>query len=146
MVSEATLLLVDGVSKTFPNGTIALRGVEMRIERGRVHGLLGANGAGKSTLIKILSGSLAASGGRLVWKGEEVSWSRPQAARNAGVATIYQHIPLVPTLSAIENILLDRKGWRRRDPAERQRIQALVDGLGRPFDLDDVVEELPIGA
>ena len=140
------LLSVEGVSKTFPNGTVALRSVDLEIERGRVHGLLGANGAGKSTLIKILSGSLPRSGGTIRWKGDTVSWSRPQAAKAAGVATIYQHIPLVPTLSALENILLDGQGWRRRDPGERRRIEALVDSLGRPFPLDSLAGDLPIGA
>jgi ribose transport system ATP-binding protein len=139
------LLSVEGVSKIFPNGSVALRGVDLRIERGQVHGLLGANGAGKSTLIKILSGSLPRSSGMIHWKGEAISWPRPQAAKAAGVTTLYQHIPLVPTLSALENILLDAKGWRRRDPAERRRIEALVESLGAPFPLDALAGDLPIG-
>jgi ribose transport system ATP-binding protein len=140
------LLSVEAVSKTFPNGTVALRGVDLAIERGKVHGLLGANGAGKSTLIKTLAGSLPRSGGTIRWKGETVSWVRPQAAKAAGLATIYQHIPLVPTLSALENILLDAKAWRRSIPSERRRITALVESLGNPFPLDTMVGDLPIGA
>jgi ribose transport system ATP-binding protein len=142
----APLLALEGVAKTFPNGTTALRGVDLRIVPGCVHGLLGANGAGKSTLIKILAGALTASGGTIRWKSEPVQWKTPQAAKAAGVATIYQHIPLVPTLSALENILLDRGGWRRHLPADRRRIAALVANLGDPFDLDTPVGELPIGA
>ena len=60
---EAPLLKLERVAKTFPNGTVALRGVDLSVERGKVHGLLGANGAGKSTLIKILSGAFTATGG-----------------------------------------------------------------------------------
>jgi len=140
------LLLLEGVAKTFPNGTAALRGVDLRIVPGRVHGLLGANGAGKSTLIKILAGALTASCGTIRWKGEAAQWKTPQAAKAAGIATLYQHIPLVPTLSALENVLLDQGGWCRHLPAERRRIAALVASLGDPFGLDTVVGDLPIGA
>jgi ribose transport system ATP-binding protein len=137
---------MEGVTKTFPNGTVALAGVDLTVQRGRVHGLLGANGAGKSTLIKILSGAHAASGGTIRWRGEPVRWSRPHHPKAAGVATIYQHIPLVPTLSALDNILLDQTGWRRGRREDRERVAAIVGMLGDPFALDSPVAELPIGA
>jgi ribose transport system ATP-binding protein len=137
-------LTLQGVQKTFPNGTVALRGVDLTLVPGRVHGLLGANGAGKSTLIKILAGALAPSGGSIRLDGREVRFSRPSRAKAAGVATIYQHIPLVPTLSAFENIVLDGGGWSRSEG--RTRIEALVASLGHPFALDTRVADLPIGA
>ena len=61
MQHENTIMQLRGVVKGFPNGTVALRGVDLDIEQGKVHGLLGANGAGKSTLIKILSGAYGAT-------------------------------------------------------------------------------------
>ena len=146
MVIEAPLLFMEAVTKTFPNGTIALAGVDLTVRRGEVHGLLGANGAGKSTLIKILSGAHSASGGVIRWHGEEVRWSRPQDPKAAGIATIYQHIPLVPTLSALDNILLDQAGWWRGRTKDRERIAAIVSMLGNPFPLDAPLAELPIGA
>lgn len=146
MVSAPPLLELAGVAKTFPNGTTALLHVDLTVTAGKVHGLLGANGAGKSTLIKILSGALPASAGSIRWHGAPVTWSRPRDARRAGVATIYQHIPLVPTVSAFENIVLDETGWRRNCAADRARIAGIVATLGDPFDLDTPVAELPIGA
>ena len=146
MVGDAPLLAIEGLTKTFPNGTVALAGVDLTLHRGRVHGLLGANGAGKSTLIKILSGAHRASGGTIRWRGEEVHWTRPRDPKAAGIATIYQHIPLAPTLSALENILLDQAGWRRERAEDRARIAAIVESLGDPFDLDTLVADLPIGA
>jgi ribose transport system ATP-binding protein len=145
MVNAAPLLRLENVAKTFPNGTIALQGVDMTVQAGRVHGLLGANGAGKSTLIKILSGALAATDGALLWRGEPVRWRRPIDAKRAGMATIYQHIPLVPTLSVLENILLDSGGWPRKRGDQRARVDALLDRTGASLDLDALVGELPIG-
>ncbi|WP_213981010.1 sugar ABC transporter ATP-binding protein [Sphingomonas sp. dw_22] len=139
-------LRLEGIAKTFPNGTVALRGVDLTLEPGKVHGLLGANGAGKSTLIKILAGAHAPTAGTVFRNGAPVRWSNPRDAKAAGVATIYQHVPLVPTLSALENILLDESGWRRGRSADRDRIAALVASLGDPFPLDTLVADLPIGA
>jgi ribose transport system ATP-binding protein len=139
------LLELAGVAKTWPNGTVALRGVDLTVMPGRVHGLLGANGAGKSTLIKILSGAIPASGGAVTWRGKPVRWASPRAARAAGVATLYQHIPLVPTLSAADNILLEHSGGWRHARAARASAAAVTATLGDPFDLDEIVGELPIG-
>ncbi len=139
------LLSLKQIAKTFPNGTVALHGVDLEVQAGRVHGLLGANGAGKSTLIKILSGALPASGGTILWNGQPVNWRHPRDARSAGVATIYQHIPLVPTLSALENILLERRGFARHARAERDQVADLVKAAGSPFDLDAKVSDLAIG-
>lgn len=140
------LLVLEGVAKTFPNGTVALAHVDLALAPGKVHGLLGANGAGKSTLIKILAGALPASGGTIRWHGEPVRWRTPRDARRAGIATIYQHIPLVPTLSAFENIVLDETGWRRDRAEDRARVADIVASLGDPFALDALVADLPIGA
>ncbi len=137
-------LTLSGVAKTFPGGTVALRGVDLTLVPGRVHGLLGANGAGKSTLIKILAGALAPSAGTIALDGRTLRFARPRDAKAAGVATIFQHIPLVPTLSAFENIVLDEGGWQRG--GDRARIAALAASLGDPFPLDTPVADLPIGA
>ncbi len=142
---ETPLLRLRGLEKVWPNGTAALRGVDLAVRAGSVHGLLGANGAGKSTLIKVLAGAIPASGGSVEWRGEPVRWPNPRAARAGGIATIYQHIPLVPTLSVLENMLLEqRSGWRF-DRAARERAAAVAQSLGDPFDLDTIVRDLPIG-
>jgi ribose transport system ATP-binding protein len=142
---DAPLLQLRGLEKVWPNGTAALRGVDLAVRAGSVHGLLGANGAGKSTLIKVLAGAIPASGGSVEWRGEPVRWTNPRAARAGGIATIYQHIPLVPTLSVLENMLLEqRRGWRL-DRAARDRATVVAQALGDPFDLDAIVGDLPIG-
>ena len=139
------LLELRGIRKVFPNGTVALRGADLNVRSGSVHGLLGANGAGKSTLIKILSGALEVSGGGLFWKGAPVRWTRPIHAKAAGIATLYQHVPLVPTLSVLENVLLGSKGTWRQRAEDRERVGAILDEVGYAVDLDAPVASLSIG-
>lgn len=143
-LAEPIMRLVS-IAKTFGNGTVALRGVDLEIHRGMVHGLLGANGAGKSTLIKILSGAFKATRGEVIWHGQPVSWDNPKAANDMGVATIHQHIPLVPTLSVIENVFLGEKGVWRRSNRLRERFNAICERVGYWIDPDHLISDLPIG-
>jgi len=143
---EVPLMRLEGLKKSFLGGAIiALRGVDLTIERGKVHGLLGANGAGKTTLIKLLSGAYPASDGRIVWKGQTVQWSSPKEANAMGVATIHQHIPLVPTLSVLENVFLGDQGYWRHHASYRVRYAELCERVGCRLDPDALVSELSIG-
>ncbi len=143
--TPSALLELQGLEKVYPNWTAALRGVDLTLRAATVHGLLGANGAGKSTLIRILSGAARASGGEIRWRGEPVSWSRPAQARAAGIATLHQQIPLVGTLSVLENVFLaQRGGWRRGRPLAA-RLRALMASVGYEIDIDAPVATLSIG-
>ena len=145
MSTPAELLQLAGLTKVFPNGTAALRGVDLTVRAGKVHGLLGANGAGKSTLIKILSGAQLATAGTLTWCGERARWRRPAESRAAGIATLYQHIPLVGTLSVLENVFLgEASGWRRAAELEA-RLRQLLQSIGYDIEPHVLVEDLPIG-
>ncbi|MFC5253322.1 sugar ABC transporter ATP-binding protein [Streptomyces nigrescens] len=139
------ILEVRGLTKGFPNGTLALRGVDLRVTQGSVHGLVGANGAGKSTLIKCVSGVQGASSGSIAWRGEECSWRDPGQAQQAGLTTIHQHVPLVPTLTTLENVFLSRPGPWRLTEAMDAEFGALVERLGYSIDPDALVGTLPIG-
>src|SRR6185437_16926986 len=140
-----TLLELERLEKIYPSGTAALRGVDLAVRAGTVHGLLGANGAGKSTLIRILAGAARATAGDILWRGQRVSWSRPAQARAAGIATLHQQIPLVGTLSVLENVFMaQRRGWRRGRPLEA-RLRALMASIGYELDIDALVATLSIG-
>jgi ribose transport system ATP-binding protein len=145
METSRLLMQLKGVKKAFPNGTVALRGVDLDIEEGKVHGLLGANGAGKSTLIRILSGDFKATGGDIVWRGQPAHWNTPKDANRAGVATIYQHIPLVPSLSVLENVFLGAdSGWRHSSKI-RLQFDELCHRIGYPLNPYTYVHDLSIG-
>ncbi|NVO25426.1 sugar ABC transporter ATP-binding protein [Donghicola sp. B5-SW-15] len=139
-------MLLKSVAKTFPNGTIALRGVDLDVAQGKVHGLLGANGAGKSTLIKILSGSIKATGGTIIWRGQEVSWNTPKEANDIGIATVHQHIPLVPTLSVLENVFLGKDELWRKSKSIYAKYDALCEQVNYRIEPNVLVSELSIGA
>jgi ribose transport system ATP-binding protein len=143
---EQPLLELRGIRKTFPNGTVALKGVDFAAYAGTVHGLLGANGAGKSTLINVLSASYGSSGGTMLWKGAEVAFSAPHEANKAGIATIHQNIPLVPTLSVLENVFLWKENGWRRTAEDVTTFTALCKDVGYSVRPNTLVEDLSIGA
>jgi ribose transport system ATP-binding protein len=129
-----TLLSVRGIVKTFP-GVRALDGVDLDVEPGEVHCLLGQNGAGKSTLIKVLSGAHRPDAGELTWNGERVDLGSPVDALRLGIATMYQELDLVPGLSVADNIFLGheraRFGFTRISQA-RAEAARLMARLGHP--------------
>jgi ribose transport system ATP-binding protein len=139
------ILETRGLTKVFGNGTQALTDVDLQVRPATIHGIVGANGAGKSTLIKIVSGALRPTEGVVVWKGREVDWASPRDARAAGVRTIYQHIPLVPTLSVLDNVFLDQQGFLRGEAALHGAFRALLERIDYDIDPDAIVSDLPIG-
>ncbi len=126
------LLQMSGIVKTF-SSVRALDGINLDVRRGEVHCLLGQNGAGKSTMIKILSASYVPDEGTISWKGKPVRFGHPNAAIDAGIATIYQELDLVPGLTVAENMFLGHEvsagGFTRRGRTNR-RAQEILDRLG----------------
>ena len=116
------------VRKAF-GATVALGGVTLAIEPGRVHAVIGENGAGKSTLMSILAGATAPDAGELVLDGAPFRPRTPQDARRAGVAMVHQELSLCPHLSVEENIALGsepaRFGFVERAEVRRRAVLAL---------------------
>ncbi|MER5884737.1 sugar ABC transporter ATP-binding protein [Streptomyces sp. NPDC001941] len=129
------LLAMAGITKSFP-GVRALDGVDLEVQAGEVHCLLGQNGAGKSTLIKVLAGAHQPDGGAITWQGAPVALRSPIAAMRLGIATIYQELDLVEGLSVAENVHLGHEpttaGFVVRARAARTATAALLARLGHP--------------
>ncbi|MFI2369395.1 sugar ABC transporter ATP-binding protein [Streptomyces sp. NPDC018833] len=133
MAPEPPLLTMSGITKSFP-GVRALDGVDLEVQAGEVHCLLGQNGAGKSTLIKVLAGAHQPDGGQITWRGEIVSLKSPITAMRLGIATIYQELDLVEGLSVAENVFLGHEptsaGFVVRGAAARAATAQLLRRLG----------------
>ncbi len=104
-MAEHDLLQLDNISKFYGN-IIALEGVTTSVNAGEVTCVLGDNGAGKSTFIKILAGVHQQSAGTIKLNGEEVMFKSPREALDAGVATVYQDLAMVPLMSVWRNFFL----------------------------------------
>jgi ABC-type sugar transport system ATPase subunit len=135
-----------GISKTYP-GVIALDGIDLDINAGEIHGLVGENGAGKSTLLKILTGAHGPTLGTMEVFGEEVFFDTPLAARMFGITAVYPELTVIPAMSAAANVFLGQE--RRRGPvqdrrAERRRFRELSALLGVHIDPDARADSLSI--
>ncbi|MEU0575717.1 sugar ABC transporter ATP-binding protein [Streptomyces griseoincarnatus] len=135
MAPEPPLLRMSGITKSFP-GVRALDGVDLDVQAGEVHCLLGQNGAGKSTLIKVLAGAHQPDTGTISWRGDDVTLRSPIAAMRLGIATIYQELDLVEHLSVAENVHLGHEpttaGFVVRGRAARASTAELLKRLGHP--------------
>ena len=109
------LLELSSITKHF--GAIhALVGVDLSIKAGEVVGLMGDNGAGKSTLMKIVAGNYPPTDGTIRIEGQEVSFSEPVDAREAGIEIVYQDLALCDNITAAANVYLGREAKRRLGP------------------------------
>lgn len=102
-----------GIAKSFP-GVQALSGVDLTLQSGRIHALVGENGAGKSTLLGIIAGIHQPDSGEMRFRGRPVRWSNPAEARRAGIVIVHQEVELFPDLSVAENV-----GWLSGMPTRR---------------------------
>jgi ribose transport system ATP-binding protein len=98
-------LTLTGITKTYP-GVRALDDVSVSVARGKVHAILGENGAGKSTLVGIAAGSVVPDTGTIGLAGEQFSRIQPRAARERGLAIVYQVPALAPSLTVLDAVLL----------------------------------------
>lgn len=122
---QPPILAVENVSKRFA-GVLALDRVSVALVPGEVHALVGENGAGKSTLIKVLTGVHQPDEGRILYRGEDVTFARPLDAQAVGISTIYQEVNLVPLLSVARNLFLGREPINRLGLIDERRMNNLA--------------------
>ncbi|MFE2636309.1 sugar ABC transporter ATP-binding protein [Streptomyces scopuliridis] len=124
------MLTMQGVSKSFL-GVRVLHDVELDLERGEVHALVGENGAGKSTLMKILAGEHIPDTGTITIEGTAHTFTHPAQAQAAGIGIIHQEFALLPHRTVAENVFLGREPVRRglvdRKAMERRTGELLAE-------------------
>jgi len=101
-MEEAPLIKMEGIVKIYPDGTKALKGVDLSVRKGEIHGLLGENGAGKTTLMKILSGMLHPTEGKIFVNGKGVRFKSPADALANGIGMVHQHFTLVDVFDGLQ--------------------------------------------
>jgi ABC-type sugar transport system ATPase subunit len=121
------VLVGRDLTKSF-GGVAVLRGVDLTLQAGEVHALLGENGAGKSTLIKILSGAMTPDRGELRLGSAGLPFGDTLRFRKAGISVVYQEFTLVPDLSVADNVHLGREQGRVLMDRARMRSTAGVAG------------------
>ena len=146
--SESTVLLrLRNLRKAFGE-TVALDDVSLSVQAGTVHTVLGENGSGKSTLVKTLSGVLSPDQGSVEINGIPLAKATPKAARNAGIATVFQEVLVAPNRSVTDNVLLGQDSftrWKIRGVArQRLALDALAELSRSTFDPGEEVGNLTL--
>ncbi len=145
------ILSLRDFGKSF-GGVRAVADVDLDLEAGEIHGLVGANGAGKSSLLRCLSGAEEADEGQILIDGEPVQIRNPRDARELGIETVYQDLALADHLDAVANLFLGREPTRfglldepKMEREARLAIARIHHELGTHGDLRRPVRELSGG-
>ncbi|WP_336023205.1 ABC transporter ATP-binding protein [Halobellus salinisoli] len=144
-----TAVHLDGITKRFP-GVVANDDVDLAVERGTVHALLGENGAGKTTLMNVLYGFYDPTAGRVLVDDAERSFDSPRDAIDAGIGMIHQHFMLVDPMTVTENITLGNEpkkwgGLAIDREAARAAVVDLSERYGFDVDPDARIEDVSVG-
>lgn len=139
------VIQIQGICKTYP-GCIANDGIDLTVNEGEIHALLGENGAGKSTLMKIIYGVISPDSGDIIWRGRKRRLKGPAHARALGIGMVFQHFSLFETLSVADNIALSLPKEQTKHRAEfKQRIRDTSQRYGIEVDPDRLVHSLSVG-
>jgi simple sugar transport system ATP-binding protein/ribose transport system ATP-binding protein len=140
------LIELHGISKRF-GGVQALADVDLTVNRGTIHALVGENGAGKSTLGKIISGVINPDAGALVLNGHPMTFASPREALAGGISMIQQEIALVPKLTVLKNVFLGLESNRAgilQDRDNRRRFEELKSRSGFNLSADAITSNLGV--
>ena len=141
------LVHMTGITKRYGD-LIANNEVDLALQHGTVHAIVGENGAGKSTLMNVLYGLVQPDSGRIAVNGRNVVVNGPHEAIALGIGMVHQHFMLVPTLTVTENIILGaaptRRGLVNRRKA-RADVLAVSEEYGLGVDPDQRIADLPVG-
>ncbi len=144
----APVLELRNITKRFP-GVLANDHIDLTLEQGEIHGLLGENGAGKTTLMNILYGLYQPDEGEIHVRGEKVEIHEPNDAIDVGVGMVHQHFMLIPVFTVTENVMLGHeqvKGGGVLDRATAAaQVREISEKYGFEVDPDAYVSDLPVG-
>jgi ribose transport system ATP-binding protein len=146
-MADTTLIEVRALAKRY-GGVVALENMNLVVQAGTIHAVVGENGAGKSTLMKVLAGVVKPDGGSILLDGQDIVIESPSAARKRGIGIVYQELSLFPQRSVLANLFVNREPTRRGfvSVAEMEaQSRDLLDRLGLHVDVHAPVGRLSIG-
>lgn len=149
MAVEPLLLELKGITKQFP-GVLANDHIDLTLQKGEIHALLGENGAGKSTLMNILYGLYEPTEGEIYVNGKRIQPESPSDAIAAGIGMVHQHFMLIPVFTVTENVMLGYEetngigGMLNRRKAAA-RIREISEQYNLSVDPNAYVQDLPVG-
>jgi ABC-type uncharacterized transport system ATPase subunit len=142
------VLELRGITKQFP-GVLANDDVNLTLERGEIHALLGENGAGKTTLMNILYGLYKPTMGQILINDKEAEIQGPMDAIRQGIGMVHQHFMLVPVLTVTENVMLGDEAIKNGMFLDRKHVADRIREISRKYGLlvdpDSYVKDLPVG-
>lgn len=145
----ASLLELRGVTKQFP-GVLANDHIDLTLEKGEIHALLGENGAGKTTLMNILYGLYRQDEGEILVNGKLVSINGPTDAIRSGIGMVHQHFMLVPVFTVTDNVMLGEEFIKVGDFLDRNKAADQIRKISEQYKLNidpnALIEDLPVGA
>ena len=141
-------LELRAVTKRF-GALVANDSIDLKVEDGEIHAILGENGAGKSTLMNVVYGLLQPDSGTILVDGKEIKISGPADALAAGIGMVHQHFMLIPVFTVAENIVLGHERTNRFGILDLATAKEEIRRVSREFnfdvDPDALVEDLPVG-
>jgi len=144
----AESLSVRNIVKHY-GGVVALSDGNLDVQAREVVALIGANGSGKSTMSKVINGVAVLDGGQLLLDGNPVHFPSPQTAKNAGIATVFQELSLIPQMTVAENIWLTREPLNALGQVDRKTVNARTEELLALFKgtfKTDLHSDVPVAA
>ncbi len=144
----APILELRGITKRFP-GVLANDHIDLTVQKGEIHALLGENGAGKTTLMNILYGLYKPDEGDIFVNGQKLDVKSPIDAIKAGIGMVHQHFMLVPVFTVTENVMLGEEDVKYGGVLDREKAAKKIREISNTYKLDinpdAYISDIPVG-
>lgn len=143
---EKNIIEIKNMTKLFP-GVIANKDINLEIQNGEIHAIVGENGAGKSTLMNVLFGLYTPTMGEIFIKGEKTEFSSPMQATEKGIGMVHQHFMLIQSFTVLQNIILGiepSKGLKIDYKKAKEKIKKISEEYGLEIDLSAKIKDISV--
>lgn len=145
------ILKLEDITKIYPNGTVANRGISIEFKKGEIHSICGENGAGKSTLMNIIFAIEKQTTGKIYYKGQEINYASSMDAIQNGIGMVHQHFMLIPSFTVAQNVVLGKEPKKSNGFIDMDKANSITNELAKKYKFDeingtDLVQDLTVSA